>query len=50
MMHDVMTGMFWAGVVMALPPVAMTIGVAIYIYRHHRGPREDPAERTTAGD
>jgi hypothetical protein len=39
MMQDMMTGMFWGGVVMALPPVALCIGVAIYLYRRYRATR-----------
>lgn len=40
LMQDMMTGMFWGGVIMALPPVALSIGVAVYIYRRHRLTRE----------
>ena len=40
MMQDMMRGMFWGGVVMALPPVALCIGVAIFLYRRYRAARD----------
>lgn len=49
-MHALMSGMFWGGVLMALPPVAMTIGIAVYVYRRERAAREARAEEPTAGD
>jgi hypothetical protein len=32
-MHDMMTGMFWGGVVMAAPPVLLGLGIAVVIAR-----------------
>jgi hypothetical protein len=36
MMHNLMVGMFWGGVVMALPPVALGIGVLVFVVRKER--------------
>lgn len=44
MAHDVMAAMFWGGVIMALPPVALSIGVAIYLYRRYRAGKRDRTE------
>lgn len=42
-----MVAMFWGGVIMALPPVAFSIGIAVYMYRRYRaekdGRTEEPA-------
>ena len=35
-MHDLMVGMFWGGVVMALPPVALGVGILVFILRKQR--------------
>jgi hypothetical protein len=32
-MHELMTGMFWGGVVMALPPVTLGVGIAVFLVR-----------------
>lgn len=32
-MQALMTGMFWGGLVMAIPPVAISIGVVVYLLR-----------------
>jgi hypothetical protein len=39
--HTLMVGMFWGGVLMALPPVALSIGVVIYIWRRQRAARQE---------
>ncbi len=43
-MHDVMqslmTGMFWGGVVMALPPVALGVAIAVFIIKQQRLSRQ----------
>lgn len=36
MMHDLMVGMFWGGLVMALPPVALGIGALVFFIRQQR--------------
>jgi len=35
-MHDLMVGMFWAGFVMAIPPIALGVGVLVFILRKQR--------------
>lgn len=42
--HNLMAAMFWGGVIMALPPVAISVGVAIYLYRQYRAGKRDRAE------
>lgn len=32
-MHELMAGMFWGGLLMAIPPVALSIGVIAYLLR-----------------
>jgi hypothetical protein len=44
MMHDLMAGMFWGGVVMALPPVTLGVAILVFVIRH----RLRAAERTRA--
>jgi hypothetical protein len=39
MNHGLMSGMFWGGVVMALPPVVLGIVIAIMVLRHARADR-----------
>lgn len=36
MMHDLMVGMFWGGLIMALPPLALGIGVAVFVLNRQR--------------
>lgn len=36
LMHNLMVGMFWGGVVMALPPIALGIGVLVFVVRKER--------------
>ena len=44
-MHDLMTGMFWGGVVMALPPVLLGVGMFVFAMKQRsRGERH--ASRT----
>ena len=35
--HDdpLMVGMFWAGLLMAVPPILLTLGVGVYVLRRH---------------
>ncbi len=49
LMQDMMTGMFWGGVVMALPPVALSIGLAIFLYRRWRASRQARTGETATG-
>jgi len=35
-MHDLMLGMFWGGLLMALPPVAVGVGITVLLVRHQR--------------
>jgi hypothetical protein len=47
-MHDLMVGMFWGGLVMALPPVILGIVIGVLVLRHMRNERANPTGR--AGD
>jgi hypothetical protein len=38
LMRNQMVGMFWAGVVMATPPMAIGIGLVVYLVRRKRHP------------
>lgn len=40
--HTLMMGMFVGGVVMMAPPVALGIGVAVYVLRQRRTPPVEP--------
>jgi hypothetical protein len=42
-MHNMMVGMFWGGVVMAIPPVALGVWIAVWLIRQQRSQRS--AER-----
>ncbi|MGH7502471.1 MAG: hypothetical protein ACREL7_12030 [Longimicrobiales bacterium] len=48
MMHQLMAGMFWGGLVMAIPPIALSIGVVVYLRRQQA--REAEATRDAAGE
>lgn len=50
LMQHMMTGMFWGGVIMALPPVTLGIAVAVYIYRRHRLTRDRTAAEAGGED
>ena len=39
MMHGLMQGMFWGGLLMALPPVLLAIGIGVLVYRERRAAR-----------
>lgn len=39
-----MAAMFWGGVIMALPPVALSVGVAAFLYRRYRAEKRGRAE------
>ena len=47
MMHGLMQGMFWGGLVMALPPVLLGLGIAVYILRERRAARAAEEEART---
>lgn len=47
-MHGLMNGMFWGGLLMALPPVLLFVGVAYLVYREQRGAGE--AKEEAAGE
>lgn len=49
-MHDLMTGMFWGGLVMATPPLLLFIGVAVYAYRRLHAAGEEPPEEQPRAD
>lgn len=36
MMHGLMQGMFWGGLLMAVPPVLFFLGIAYLVFREHR--------------
>ncbi len=42
MMHDLMAGMFWGGVVMALPPVTLGIAALVLVIRQRVRAGERP--------
>lgn len=46
-MHELMVGMFWGGLLMALPPVALGVGVTVLLIRHQR--QSSAAERQERG-
>lgn len=35
-MHELMLGMFWGGLLMALPPVALGVAICVMLIRHDR--------------
>jgi hypothetical protein len=47
MMHELMVGMFWSGVLMALPPVAVGVAICVLLIRHDR--QTQAAERREHG-
>lgn len=41
-MHELMVGMFWGGLVMALPPVILSVWLVVLLYqRQRRGDRDE---------
>lgn len=36
MIHNLMVGMFWGGLLMALPPVALGVAITVLLIRHQR--------------
>jgi len=41
-MHELMAGMFWGGLVMALPPVILGVWLVVFLLRRQRhGEAED---------
>ena len=47
-MHQLMAGMFWGGLVMAIPPVALSVAVVVYLLKQQA--REAEAARDGAGE
>lgn len=47
-MNSIITGMFWAGMLMALPPVALGVGLIVFIRRQQRAERAANSE--SSGD
>jgi hypothetical protein len=47
MMHQLMAGMFWGGLLMAIPPVALSIGVVVYLLREQA---RETAARNSSGE
>lgn len=50
MMHDLMVGMFWGGVVMALTPVAVGVAICVMLIRHQRELRASGEQGESGGD
>lgn len=46
-MHDLMTGMFWGGLLMAAPPIAVGVWITVLLLRQQR--TELAAERKERG-
>lgn len=46
-MTELMNGMFWGGLLMAMPPVLLGIGIAALVLRHRR--TRPPADREATG-
>jgi hypothetical protein len=44
-MPGVMVGMFWGGMLMALPPIALGIGLVVFIRRQQRADAAMRAEQ-----
>ena len=47
-MHDLMLGMFWGGLLMALPPIAVGIAITVALLRYQR--QNAVAERRERGE
>ena len=47
-MDSLMQGMFWGGLVMALPPVAVGVGIAVWAFRRQRADAAAAAEPTAS--
>jgi hypothetical protein len=39
-MHQLMVGMFWGGVVMAIPPILVGIAFVVLLVNQHRADRK----------
>ena len=46
-MHELMIGMFWGGLLMALPPIAVGVAITVLLIRHQR--QTSAAERQERG-
>jgi hypothetical protein len=44
-MHELMAGMFWGGLVMALPPVILGVWLVIFLLRRQRQGEADDREQ-----
>jgi hypothetical protein len=49
-MHELMVGMFWGGVVMALTPVAVGVGICVMLIRHERELRASGEQGESGSD
>jgi hypothetical protein len=49
-MHELMLGMFWGGLLMALPPVAVGVAICVLLVRHERRTRTATEHREPGGD
>ena len=47
-MHGLMHGMFWGGLLMAIPPVLLFVGIAFMVYREQRA--VESAKEEAAGE
>lgn len=44
--HHLMVGMFWGGLVMAVPPTAVGVALVVFIWRQFRAERVAAADHT----
>jgi hypothetical protein len=49
-MQDLMTGMFWGGVVMAATPVAVGVAICIMLIKHDRATKTATEGRDPGSD
>ncbi|HUF69063.1 MAG TPA: hypothetical protein VMM79_10515 [Longimicrobiales bacterium] len=49
-MHELMVGMFWGGVLMSLPPVAVGVAICVLLIRHDRATRATVEQQDRGGD
>lgn len=47
-MHQLMSGMFWGGLVMAIPPIVLSVAVILFVRRQQV--REAEATREGGGE
>jgi hypothetical protein len=49
-MHDLMVGMFWGGLVMAIPPILVGIAIVAFLLNEHRLERSSESTRQVRRD